>query len=72
MVIEKEYVTRDEIRRIVSGAIEEADESQRAFCKRINCKTPHLSIFLHERGAVPKPVLNWLGLERVIVYRKKK
>lgn len=68
------YVTSATIHDRVAAIL--ANESHSAFCRRTGTLTPHLSAFLsgqysNGRGGVPKTILEFFGLERVIVYRPK-
>lgn len=48
------------------------DGSQKAFAQRVGVSEQYLVDVMKSRRAVPKKILDWLGYERVVLYRRKR
>lgn len=64
-------INEDKLRGMVRLAIQ-MDGSQKAFAQRVGVSEQYLVDVMKSRRAVPKKILDWLGYERVVLYRRKR
>lgn len=64
-------ISEDKLRGMVRLAVQ-MDGSQKAFAQRVGVSEGYLVDVLKNRRAVPKKILDFLGFERVVIYRRLK
>lgn len=62
-------ISEERLRGMVRIAIR-VEGSQKAFAQKVGISETHLTDVLKERRSVPRKVLEFLGLERVTLYRR--
>lgn len=62
-------ISEERLRGMVRIAIQ-VEGSQKAFAQKVGISETHLTDVLKERRSVPRKVLEFLGLERITLYRR--